>query len=232
MLIPSIFFFFTLVYREIGKQIVHPVPVRWKENVNKQYQTLCEKVKQSRLERNDALDTVFKITSLAGFTIIILFAIIVGRNKFLFELAIGLILFLNLSFCIPQKKQFKVEIIRATLLTSAIGTLGIILLSFNIIEQKELIQTKYYIGIVCGDSNYQRSSTFIFYYSLMILTCALFGFLFRIVMGGINEIIYLIVGLIIRFSKFLGEENALGVLLFMITSCSYLINAVWQYNVN
>lgn len=138
MLIPSIFVFLTLVYREIGKQIIHPVPVRWKANMDNSYLVLCDRITQNRLERNAALGAAFKITSLAGFALVILMTIIVGRNKFLLEIAIGLCFLINLNFSIPERKQFFREIIRSILLFSGISMLGIILFEYNILEQPEL----------------------------------------------------------------------------------------------
>ena len=66
MIITSIFVFLTLVYRDIGKYIVHPGPTKWKNKIDQNYILLCERIKVNRLERNSALETTFKITSIVG----------------------------------------------------------------------------------------------------------------------------------------------------------------------
>ena len=70
MIITSIFVFLTLIYREIGKYIVHPVPIKWKNKIDTKYLLLCERIKVNRLERNSALETTFKNTSFFGFIVI------------------------------------------------------------------------------------------------------------------------------------------------------------------
>lgn len=230
MIITSIFVFLTLIYREIGKYIVHPAPIKWKNKIDNKYLLLCERIKVNRLERNSALETTFKITSLVGFMMIILLTIIVGRNKFLLELAIILCIVLNLNFSFKGKKHFIQESLKAFFFAVALCVIGIILMEFRVLENNELRIFKHWIGQIFGDQNYINRSTFIFYCALLIVVSAIIGFLFRLVIGILNEIVYYLISLIIRFSQFLGELNALGVLLFMITSFSYIISAIWEYN--
>ena len=104
MIITSIFIFLTLIYREVGKYIIHPVPVNWKNKIDAQYLNLCKKIKGNRLERNSALEVTFKRILIVGFLFVILLSLITGRTDFLLELVIILSIILNLNFIFQERK--------------------------------------------------------------------------------------------------------------------------------
>jgi len=230
MIIPSIFVFLTLIYREVGKYIIHPVPVIWKKNIDIRYLKLCEKVKLNRLTRNSALEATFRLILIFGFILAISISAVAGRNDFLLEVVIFICLFLNLNFSFQDRKHIIKEHMTALLLMAGLSVLGIVFMEFGLLENNAMRIIKSWIGLIFGDLAYKKITTFVLYCVSLIVTAAIFGLVFRFSAGIINEIVYYLLSLVIRFSEFLGKENAFSVLLFMITSCSYIMNEIWKYN--
>ncbi len=233
-MIPSLFVFLTLIYLEIGNHIVQEVPVRWKRKIDSQYLELCRNIKINRVERNFALDKAFKQTiRIFGLLAIVILLLFGGKNHFFLETGSYLILVLNLKFIFYNKRHFIKENLWMAFVMLILAVIAIIDFEFDSFESLDSSRLSWYkswMGLFSGDQTYTNSSTFMISYGLLIFIFLIFGFLFRLSIGIINEVIYYLLSLIIRFSMFLGKEKAFGALLFMITSCSYIINAIWEYN--